>query len=122
MRKLFAFEDVIHIAGCILVLIDNIGPVRHQTAFRDEVAGWINCRKSMSGRERDNQFAIGDCKSIWQDNECAVCFFGEFGDAVLNMLGVAGAEIKARIQRTDHHPKGSRQYEWHRPVWRPSDT
>jgi len=58
--RFLAFEDAIDVAGRATVLIDQIRPVRDQTATGDVKAIGIDRGQSMPGRKLDNQIAMND--------------------------------------------------------------
>src|SRR5215831_10309250 len=56
--RLLAFEDAVDVAGCLAELIDEIGPIRHQTAGSDKEAVPIGRRQFVPRRQRDDQLAV----------------------------------------------------------------
>src|SRR6516225_11529505 len=58
VTRLLTLENAIDVAGGATVLIDEVGPVGHETAIGDEVSIGIDCRQAMFGRKRDDQLAM----------------------------------------------------------------
>ena len=57
--RFLALEDAINVAGREPVLVGDIRPVGRQTAASDVKGEWVDCGQSVSGRERNDQFATG---------------------------------------------------------------
>ena len=57
--RFLALEDAIYVPGREPVLVGDIRPVGCQTAVSDVKGEWVDCGQSVSGRERNDQFATG---------------------------------------------------------------
>jgi len=57
--RFLSLEDAIYVPSREPVLVGDIRPVGRQTAASDVKGEWVDCGQSVSGRERNDQFATG---------------------------------------------------------------
>src|SRR6516165_2619770 len=93
---LFALKDAIHVASSLPVPINRVRSVRDEATVSDVVTGLIDCRQSVSRRQRDDQIAIiGRQRS--DRNQAAIRSARKFGNSPLNVSGVSPTE-RAHLQ------------------------
>src|SRR5262249_34793829 len=82
-------KEAVDIAGGALVLIDDIRPIRDQSAVRDEEASIIDRWQPVPGRKRDDQFAMYHRPSARGDDQTTIWAAGEGGYRALDFSNVA---------------------------------
>src|SRR5215831_16325788 len=65
-------QNAIDIESCQPKHIVLIGPVRHETACRDEEMERVDRRQAMPRHERDDEIAMGDGHRIWRQDQSAI--------------------------------------------------
>ena len=97
--RLLALEDAIDIAGCALVLVNLIRPVRDQAAGGDEERFEVDRGQLVPGRQRDDQIAMKICRPARRHDEAAIRGACEGRDGAPDLAGVA------HVDRLDIHPE-----------------
>src|SRR5262249_59552730 len=86
--RFLALEDAIYVPGRQPVIVGDIRPVGGQTAASDVKGEWVDRGQSVSGRERNNQFATGT-RSGARQNQAAIRRTCKRADGVLRFTSVA---------------------------------
>src|SRR5262245_1933706 len=107
---LLALEDAVDVAGCLAELIDEIRPIRHQTAGSDKEAVPIGRRQLVPRRKGDDQLAVTQRRSARYRDQTSVRRARERPDGLFDLGGVAHVDRNhLDSQRRRHCLHGSKQ-------------
>src|SRR3982750_1444037 len=72
VRRLFALENAIDVAGCAPELVGDIRAIGDQAAAGDVVARGVNRGQSVTGRQRDDQIAMEQSPRGRRDDQAGI--------------------------------------------------
>src|SRR5262245_19016898 len=84
----FTLEDAIDIGCCLPVCLEQLNPIRHQTAAGDEVAGRIDRRQAVPGGERDDRSTVRRGEEVRQHEERAIGCARKLLDYVFHLVRI----------------------------------
>src|SRR5664280_699343 len=87
--RLLALEDAVDIIRRATVRFDCVSPIGDQAIGGDEEAEGVDCRQLVSGRQRDDQFAMNNRKSAPRYDQAAIRPAREGRDVALDLTGIA---------------------------------
>jgi hypothetical protein len=99
--RLLALEDAIDVSRGAPVLLDRIGPIRHQASATGEVLIGVDRGQSVLRSKGNDQIAI-KCSSTHRHDQPAIGGAREFRDLAFHFRDIE------RIDRTHFHPERRR--------------